>query len=51
MTIAIHNTNLMNQILSSIKSDGKGVSQVTIKIIRDTQVCAAGDYIVLKPSK
>ncbi len=51
MTIAIHNTNLMSQILNSIKSDGKGVSQITIKVIRGTQVCAAGDYIVVKHSK
>lgn len=50
MTQAIENTNLLNNILLAIKADSKGVSQVSIKVIRNNQVAAAGDCYVIKPN-
>lgn len=51
MTIPIDNTNLMHNILLAIKADSKGVSQVSIKVIRDTQVAASGDCYVIRPER
>ena len=50
MTQAIKDTTLLKTILSAIKADGKGVSQVSIKVIRNNQVAAAGDCYVIKPN-
>ena len=50
MKTAITDTDLLNDILSSIKADKKNVSQISIKIIRgESMVCAAGDYHIIKP--
>ena len=52
MTMLITNTNLMHNILLALKADSKGVSQISIKVIRgDNMVCAAGDCYVVKPKR